>query len=142
MAVTVGDVLSFGRFLCKRSFSFSRRRPDPSACATARSDVSATPTCRTSAVIQCRWRCSPTPLFRWAQTYRCDRSRPPSPPDWLSASISTTLWYMFYILIVIFYIVCRAINYIIIWIGMFFTHLVNTWMFTDPLISIYILCMF
>lgn len=124
MTVTVGDVLSFGRFLCKRSFSFSRRRPDPSACATARSDVSATLTCRTSAVIRCRWRCSPTPLCRSAQTYRCDRSRPPSPPNWLSANILITLWLMFYILIttIILGTSSAELGFIIICIGigMFF----------------------
>lgn len=33
--------------------SFWRRRPDPLACATARSDASATPTCRTSVSARC-----------------------------------------------------------------------------------------
>lgn len=77
---------SIGSWRWRRgSFSFWRRRPDPSACATARSDASATPACRTSAATRCRSRCSPTPLCRLARTCRCGRSRLPSPPGLLSA---------------------------------------------------------
>jgi len=74
----------------RRSSSFWRRRPDPLACATARSDASATPTCRTSVAVRFRWRCSPTRLCRSVRTCRYDRNRPPSLPGWLSANSKQT----------------------------------------------------
>lgn len=64
----------------------SRHPPDPSAYATAQSDVAARPACRTSDAARCPLPNSPEPLYRSAPMFRCDRNRRPSRPAVLSVN--------------------------------------------------------